>query len=195
MEMNAHVHVRAKLEVRLFNKHGELIRDFGVVSEDAPVSTPSRKAEIVSYVLLLLAIAGLYHFGGLLTACLLIFGLVTNVGVNYEAAAFSNAGPPVSGLNFHDSGTGATPAAITDTALVSPAGGPRVNGTQSSSTNTYQTIGTISYGSVLVIAEWGLFSASSGGTLWDRRVFGPIVTDPGDKIEFTYTCLFASGGI
>lgn len=182
----------AKLEIRLFNKDGVLVRDFGVVSDD---SAHSAKVSAIGIALLLIAAIGLFHYSGPLALGLLIFGLITNVGVNYEAAAFSGAGPSVAALNFHDSGTGSTAAAITDTALASPAGGPRVLGLQFSSTNTYRSVGTISYGSVLAISEWGLFSAGVGGTLWDRRVFGTIVTDPGDQIEFTYTCLFSPGGI
>jgi hypothetical protein len=190
--VNARVAVRAKLEAKHFNKDGELIRDYGVLSEDASACTADG---IVLLALLLLAIAASFNHYLWPVAGLIVFGLVTNVGCIYEATAFSGTGPSVDLLNYHDSGTGSTPAAITDTVLQSPAGGPRVSGLQSSSTNIYETVATINYGSVLLISEWGLFSASSGGTLWDHRVFGAITTAPGDSIQFTYTCLFASGGI
>jgi len=200
--MTASHTVVGRLEARLFNKYGELVKDYGVVSEDAPISLPpgTRLSKLsglgpVSNLLLLIAVLSMLHYSGALAVCLLVFGLVTNVGVNFEAAAFSNSGPQVNTLNYHDSGTGTTPAAITDTALVSPAGAPRVLGVQSSSTNIYQTVATIGYASVLLIGEWGLFSALTGGTLWDRRVINIITTAPGDQIEWTYTCTFAPGGI
>lgn len=126
-----------------------------------------------------------------------VVGLVTNAGVQYEVNAFAG-GPQVSAINYHDSGTGTTPAAVTDTALEDPAGPARVLGTQSTpgpSTNVYQTVATISYGAAGPITEWGLFSAPTGGTLWDHRIFDAINVISGNTIEFTYSCVFPSGGL
>lgn len=180
----------AKLEAKHLDKDGNLIKDYGVVSKDPGVP------EIISNVLLLLLAVCLLHHSVLLAAGLLVFGIITNVGVIFEANAFAATGPSVAALNYHDSGTGMAPPAITDTALVSPAGAPRVLGLQSVvSTNGYQTTATITYASNLIITEWGLFSSSLGGTLWDRRLIPAITTAPGDKIQFTYSCFFSSGGI
>jgi hypothetical protein len=98
-----------------------------------------------------------------------------------------------------------------DTALVTAAGTARVSGTQSNpSANQYKSIATISFTSSLSIVEWGLFSASSSGTLWDRRWFNtsgaPATTatgsltasaigvNSGDSIQFTYTLTINAGG-
>jgi hypothetical protein len=98
-----------------------------------------------------------------------------------------------------------------DTALTSPAGTARVSGTQSNpSSNQYRSVATISFTSTLSIVEWGLFSASTAGTLWDRRWFNnagapattatgsltpnPIGVNSGDSIVFTYTLTVNAGG-
>jgi hypothetical protein len=72
----------------------------------------------------------------------------------------------------------------------------RVLGTQSNPLlNVYQTVATIQYSASGPITEWGLFSASAGGAMWDHRIFSAINVVSGAKIEFTYTCAFASGGL
>lgn len=99
-----------------------------------------------------------------------------------------------------------------DTALVTDSGVARVAGTQTTpgSVNIYKTVATQSYVSSLAIIEWGLFSASSSGTLWDRRWFNttgaPATTASsaltvaainvisGDSIQFTYQLTCNAGG-
>jgi hypothetical protein len=98
-----------------------------------------------------------------------------------------------------------------DTALTTAAGTARVSGTQSNpSSNQYRSVGTIAFTSTLAISEWGLFSASSSGTLWDRRWFNSgqspqttataaltsnsIGVNNGDSISFTYTLTVTAGG-
>ncbi len=124
-------------------------------------------------------------------------GLVTTAGVTYMATDFTAglASPRISAFNYHDCGTGTTAAAISDTALGSAAGTSRVAGTQSNpSAGQYRTVATISFTSALAITEWGLFSASTSGTLWDRRVFSAINVASGDSIQFTYTLTVNAGG-
>lgn len=123
-------------------------------------------------------------------------GIVTTAGANYMAADFLSASANrINAFNQHDCGTGVTAAAIGDTALQTPAGTARVAGTQSNpSANQYRTVATISFTSSLAITEWGLFSAASAGTLWDRRVFAAINVANGDSIQFTYTLTVPSGG-
>lgn len=126
-----------------------------------------------------------------------MLAIVTNAGVNYMASDFASGGvtPTISGFKFHDSGTGTTAAAVGDTALQTPAGPARVTGTPSNPTaNQYRSVATIAYTATLAITEWGLFSASTAGTLWDRRVFTAINVVNGDSIQFTYTLTIASGG-
>jgi hypothetical protein len=123
--------------------------------------------------------------------------LVTTVGVNYMAADFiaNGSSPTIGGLKYHDSGTGTVAAAIGDTALGSAAGPARVAGTGSNpSANIYRSVATIAYTGTLAVTEWGLFSAASAGTLWDRRVFAAINVVNGDSIQFTYNLTIAAGG-
>lgn len=125
-------------------------------------------------------------------------GLVVTGGVNYLATDFASGGatPRISGMNFHDSGTGTVAATSTDSGLGTQAGpATRATGTQSNPvTNQYRSIGTISYTGTLAITEWGLFSASTSGTMWDRRVFAAINVVNGDSIQFTYTLTLNAGG-
>jgi len=124
-------------------------------------------------------------------------GIVTNAGVNYMASDFASGGvtPTISGFKFHDAGTGTGAAAVTDTALGIPWGGARVTGTPSNPTaNQYRSVATISFTGTFAITEWGLFSAATVGTLWDRRVFAAINVVNGDSIQFTYTLTVNAGG-
>lgn len=125
-------------------------------------------------------------------------GLVTTVGVGYLADDFAGAigGADCTLFNYHASGTGATAAAIGDTALLTDSGVARVAGTQTNPTApVYRTVATMNYVSTLAIIEWGLFSASTGGTLWDRKVFGAAINViSGDSIQFTYDLTVNSGG-
>ena len=75
-------------------------------------------------------------------------------------------------------------------------GGARATGTQSTpgSTNIYRSVGTVSFTSTLAITEHGLFTASSGGTLFDRSVFSAINVLNGDSIQFTWELTLPAGG-
>lgn len=124
-------------------------------------------------------------------------GVVTTEGVNYLAADFAAGANDINLFKFHDSGTGVVAAAIGDTDLGTPAGPvTRATGSQSASTNTYTTIGTIAYVSSLAITEWGLFTTSARGTteIWDRKVFTAINVVSGDSIQFTYVLTITAGG-
>lgn len=123
-------------------------------------------------------------------------GLVTTAGVVYMAADMAGGANDISAFNWHGSGTGTTAAAIGDTALQTPAGPARQSGTQTTpgSTNVYQTVATLAYTSTLAITEWGLFSAVTSGTLWDRKVFTAINVVNGDSIQFTYQLTITAGG-
>jgi hypothetical protein len=123
--------------------------------------------------------------------------VVTTEGVNYLAADFAAGANDINLFKFHDSGTGTTAAAIGDTDLQTPAGPTtRATGSQSASTNTYTTVGTISYTGTLAITEWGLFTTAARGTteIWDRKVFTAINVVNGDSIQFTYVLTITAGG-
>jgi len=103
-----------------------------------------------------------------------------------------------------------------DTALTTEVASiTRVAGTQSNpASNQYKTIATVTFTGTtppLTIIEWGLFSALSSGTLWDRRwmntgnapstpgaaalVAAPItITSTSDSIQTTYTLTCTAGG-
>ena len=124
-------------------------------------------------------------------------GLVTNAGVAYLADDFAGAigSADATNFNYHASGTGTTAAAVGDTALQTDSGVARVAGTQTNPSNpVYRTVATMAYTSTLAITEWGLFSASTSGTLWDRKVFTAINVVNGDSIQFTYDLTINAGG-
>lgn len=98
-----------------------------------------------------------------------------------------------------------------DTALTTAAGTARVSGTQSNpSANIYKSLATISFTSSLAISEWAIFSASTSGTMLDRRYFNtfgaPATTATGsltaapinvvnaDSIQFSYSLTVSAGG-
>src|SRR4029077_15102075 len=122
--------------------------------------------------------------------------LVTNAAVAYMAVAFAagTASPDVGAFVNHDAGTGTTAAAVTDTALQTPWGGARVAGTHTSASNVYTSVATITFNNTFAITEWGLFSASSVGTMLDHRVFAAINVVANDSIQFTYQLTIPSGG-
>lgn len=116
---------------------------------------------------------------------------------------------------YTSGGTGQLLNGAGDTALTTTAVGSglsaRVAGTQSNpSSNQYQSVATLSFTSSLTISEWGLFSAGTSGTMWDRRWFNtagaPATTasaaltastigvNNGDSIAFTYVLTCVQGG-
>jgi hypothetical protein len=124
--------------------------------------------------------------------------VVTTVGVKFLADTFNANTQNVQNFKFHAWGTGTTAAAAADTALQTPSSEARSTGTQASATSganaTYTTVATITSTQTQAITEWGLFSASSAGTLWDHKVFSAINVLNGDSIQFTYTLTANSGG-
>jgi hypothetical protein len=113
-------------------------------------------------------------------------GVVTNAGVNLLAADWTNGVATLAASNWHDSGTGTTAPTVSDTIMQTPTGNARIQGAQSNASNVYQTVATLSYGTTFAITEWGLFTASSNGTMWDHRTFAAINCVAGDSIQFTY---------
>ena len=120
--------------------------------------------------------------------------IVTNAGVNYLASTFTGTGStPV--INYHDSGTGVTAAAIGDTALQTGTGNARVAGTQTNpSANLYKSVATLAYTATAAITEFGLFTAATVGTLFDHFVFAAVSVVSGDSISFSFTLTLTSGG-
>jgi len=199
MLMEASIGTKAELSARLIHKDGSS-EDLGLLQDKRWwtrivawfASHPRLSALMWGVVLLLLSKYGLAPMLGGLVA-----GIVTTAGVNYMATDFASGGvtPTISGFKFHASGTGATAAAVGDTAMQTDSGVARVSGTPSNpAANQYRSVATMAYISTLAITEWGLFSASTSGTLWDRRVFSAINVVNGDSIQFTYTLTVNNGG-
>jgi len=116
--------------------------------------------------------------------------------VTYMAADFLAASANrINAFNWHDCGTGTTAENVSQTALVTPYGGARQSGTQSNpAANQYRSVATLWFSSTLSIGEFGLFSAATAGTLWDRRLVAPTIgVNDGDSIQFTYTLTVNAG--
>jgi hypothetical protein len=119
--------------------------------------------------------------------------VVTTAGVGFLVDCMQNLAE-AEAINFHQSGTGTAAEAVGDAAL-GTAVGSRVAGTQSEpSANVYRTVATLSYTATSAITEHGVFTASTGGVLWDRSVFSAINVVNGDSIQFTYNLTVNAGG-
>jgi len=199
MLMEANIGTKAELSARLIHKDGSS-EEIGVLEDrrwwvraiNWFHSHPRLSALMWGTVLLVLS-----HYGLASMVAGAVAGIVTTAGVNYMATDFASGGvtPTISGFKFHASGTGNTAAAVGDTAMQTDSGVARVSGTPSNpSANQYRSVATMAYTSTLAITEWGLFSASTSGTLWDRRVFSAINVVNGDSIQFTYTLTVNNGG-
>lgn len=89
-------------------------------------------------------------------------------------------------FKFHATGTGNAAESSTNTSLGTEVGS-RVTGTQVSLlAGNYHSEATIIYTAEHAITEHGLFSASSGGVLFDRSKFAPILVESGTTVVYTY---------
>lgn len=122
-------------------------------------------------------------------------GLVTTAGTTLLAADWTNATATLKLANFHDLGTNATAETIADTVLGTPTGNARVAGTQSNpSAGQYRTTATLPFAGTFILREWGLFTASSGGTMLDHKTFAIVTVNNGDSFVPTYTFTCTPGG-
>ncbi len=208
MEMGGKIRCKGELRAVLIKGNGERI-DQGIISGDQRSFLTRIKATLFCWrwafrqkaatgdAPLGMSILAFFLYSLFDPHNLILFGIVTTVGVNFMASDFASGGvtPTISGFKFHDSGIGTTAAVIGDTDIETTDAEARVSGTPSNpSANQYRTIGTIAYTTTKAITEWGLFSVITGGTLWDRRVFSAINVVNGDSIQFTYTLSVNSGG-
>ncbi len=120
--------------------------------------------------------------------------LIVTAGKNYVASCFDNTAEPEN-LKYHGYGTGSTAANVSDTALGTElttqyaVDSTRPTGSQAHSSATYTTVATLSpdSGGTIAITEWGLFSASSSTTLFDRQVFSAVnLVASSDSLQTTY---------
>lgn len=121
--------------------------------------------------------------------------LVVTVGKTYLAAwlaAASQAGPFMSYIAL---GTGTTAPSASDTTLQSEltgGGNVRVQGTLTSSTNTWQNSAVFLPGNGTgAVTEAGLFTASTVGTMFARQTFSAYNKAAGDTLTVTWTVSFS----
>jgi hypothetical protein len=133
----------------------------------------------------------------------LSYRVVTDTGVAFLANNFAAGGQTILSFKYHGFGTGTGVEGAGDTALGTEltteyaVNSTRPTGSQSSSTNVYTTVGTLSpdSGGTLAITEHGIFSATSSGTLWDRSKFSAVNLVAGsDSLQVTYNLTCSSGG-
>ena len=127
---------------------------------------------------------------------------VTSAGVmevTDEMAASVAGSSDLSDFAHHGIGTGTDAEAVGDTTLGTEVE-TRVQDTadraSSASGNNaqYETIATHSATAARAVTEHGLFTASTGGVLFDRSVFSVINLASGDSLTTTYQATFNSGG-
>ena len=96
-------------------------------------------------------------------------------------------------LNWHQSGTTAAAENVGNTALAAVVG-VRVSGAQSeASPVVYRSQATLNYVAPATIAEHAIFTAQTGGVLFDRSVFAGVAVLAGDAIQFTYELTINTG--
>jgi hypothetical protein len=89
-------------------------------------------------------------------------------------------------FKYHASGTGTAAEAGTDISLGSEVETREVGTQTSTGPGNYRSVAAHTYNGTFAITEHGLFSAATGGVLFDRSKFAPILVSPGTQIQFTY---------
>jgi len=113
--------------------------------------------------------------------------VVVTVGKAYLAAWLAAASQAGYFMQYVGLGTGSTAATSSDTTLETELT-TRVAGTITNNSTTWQNMATFGPGvDTGALTESGLFSASSGGTMMARQVFGTVTKAAGDTIVFTWT--------
>ncbi len=116
--------------------------------------------------------------------------LVVTTGKNYLAtwlAQPSQAGPF---MGYVEVGTDDTVTGLSDTTLGAPV--DRVAGVLGDALNVWSNTATFGPGvGTGTLTEAGLFSESSGGTMFARQVFAPIPKLSGDTLEFSWEVTFS----
>lgn len=137
--------------------------------------------------------------GQLINYGLLSRKLVTDAGVAFLTADMAGGGSDINLFKYHGFGSGTTAEAANQTGLTTEftteyaVNSTRPTGSQSSSTNTYTTVATLSPDASVSVAEHGIFSATSSTTLWDRSTFTAIALTSADSLQATYVVTFPSG--
>lgn len=116
--------------------------------------------------------------------------LVVTAGKTALAAWLAAATQSAKFMPYIALGSGTTSASVSDTALGTEVA--RVAGTIASSSNVYQNAAVFGAGvGTGTIAELGLLSAVSAGTLFARQVFSARPKDATDTLTVTWSVTFA----
>ena len=118
--------------------------------------------------------------------------MATTVGVTSSGCALVTSLLVSSNVKWVHWGTGTTPFAPSQSALIAPLPEARVAGTQTrqttvTSNDTYQVVATLTKTTEeAAVTEAGIFNASTGGYMYCRAAFSPINVDVDDSIQFTF---------
>lgn len=115
---------------------------------------------------------------------------IVTVGKNF-LANWLTASQTSGFMRYQGTGTGSTGAAAGDTDLETPLP-TRVAGALSNTNNVLEN--QASFGPGVNTGAWteaGMFSASSGGTLFARQTFGVVTKETGDTIVITWQITFS----
>ncbi|MGE0367223.1 MAG: hypothetical protein AB7Q00_15965 [Phycisphaerales bacterium] len=139
--------------------------------------------------------------GSIVNLGIISLRVVTDTGVGFIVDAFQNT-VEVENLKFHGYGTGTNAEAAGNTALqtelttqyATDNTRPTGSTTEGASANIYRSVATLSPDASVAITEHGMFSANSGGVLFDRSVFSAINLTNVDSLQTTYDLTVPSGG-
>ena len=123
---------------------------------------------------------------------------MTTVGVNLLAQDWTSADACLKLLRWHDFGLGTATPTIANTSLASAATlirAGRASGTQSNPVaGSYFTSGVTVFTGSGLITEWGVFTAATAGTMFDRRTWAGTTVTTDSAIEARYTLTINAGG-
>lgn len=120
-----------------------------------------------------------------------IDNVVVTVGKNFLAAWLIAATQADYFMRYIGLGTGTNAASASDTDLQTPLSS-RSAGTLSSSTNVWTNMASFGPGvNTGAITEAGIFSASSGGTMFARQTFPVVNKQAGDTLQVTWQITYA----
>lgn len=133
----------------------------------------------------------LYDASGVLQETREINNVVVTVGKNFLANWLTSATQVDYFMRYIGLGTGVTAASSSDTALQTELTS-RVAGTLSALSNVWQNVASFGPGvNTGAITESGIFSASSGGTLFARQTFPVINKAAGATLQVTWQVTFS----
>ena len=101
----------------------------------------------------------------------------------------------ITDMKYHEAGTSTVIEGTSDTQLFGPVMTRAVGTLTENGSDTFRSVGTVSFNTAFTITEHGLYTAAAGANILDRSVLAvPIAVDVNDRIEFTFDFTLASGG-